>query len=42
MSALLSEILDPKLVAMELRERTAAEAILEIAELLRDHGHVRD
>ncbi|HZJ37870.1 MAG TPA: PTS sugar transporter subunit IIA [Chthoniobacterales bacterium] len=42
MSALLSEILDPKLVAMELREGTAAEAILEIAELLRDQGHVRD
>jgi PTS system fructose-specific IIC component len=42
MSALLSEILDPKLVALELREGTAAEAILEIAELLRDHGHVQD
>lgn len=42
MSALLLEILDPKLVALELREGTAAEAILEIAELLRDHGHVRD
>ena len=42
MSSLLSEILDPKLVAMELREGTAAEAILEIAELLRDQGHVRD
>ena len=27
---------------LELREGTAAEAILEIAELLRDHGHVQD
>jgi fructose PTS system EIIA component len=42
MSALLSEILDPQLVVLELREDTAAEAILEIAELLRDHGHVQD
>lgn len=42
MSALLSEILDPNLVVLELREETAAEAILEIAELLRDHGHVQD
>jgi mannitol/fructose-specific phosphotransferase system IIA component (Ntr-type) len=42
MSALLSEILYPKLVVLELREGTAAEAILEIAELLRDHGHVHD
>ncbi|HEY2615655.1 MAG TPA: PTS sugar transporter subunit IIA [Chthoniobacterales bacterium] len=42
MSALLSEILDPKLIALELREGTAAEAILEIAELLRDHGPVKD
>jgi len=42
MSALLSEILDPKLVVLELREGTAAEGILEIAELLRDHGHVQD
>jgi mannitol/fructose-specific phosphotransferase system IIA component (Ntr-type) len=42
MSALLSEILDPKLVVLELREGTAAEAILEIAELLRDRGHVQD
>jgi len=42
MSALLSEILDPKLVALELREGTAAEAILELAELLRDNGHVQD
>jgi mannitol/fructose-specific phosphotransferase system IIA component (Ntr-type) len=42
MSALLSEILDPDLVVLELREGTAAEAILEIAELLRDHGHVQD
>jgi PTS system fructose-specific IIC component len=42
MSALLSEILHPNLVVLELREGTAAEAILEIAELLRDHGHVHD
>jgi mannitol/fructose-specific phosphotransferase system IIA component (Ntr-type) len=42
MSALLSEIIDPKLVVLEVREGTAAEAILEIAELLRDHGHVQD
>lgn len=42
MSALLSEILDPKLVVLELREGTAAEGILEIAERLRDHGHVQD
>jgi PTS system nitrogen regulatory IIA component len=42
MSALLSEILDPSLVVLEIREGTAAEAILEIAELLRDHGHVQD
>ena len=42
MSALLSEILDPRLVVLELREGTAAEAILEIAERLRDHGHVQD
>jgi len=42
MSALLSEILDPKLVVLELREGTAAEAILEIAERLRDHGQVQD
>jgi len=42
MSALLSEILDPNLVVLELREGTAAESILEIAELLRDHGHVQD
>jgi len=42
MSALLSGILDPKLVVLEVREGTAAEAILEIAELLRDHGPVQD
>ena len=42
MSALLSEILDPNLVVLELREGTSAEGILEIAELLRDHGHVQD
>lgn len=42
MSALLSEILDPKLVVLELREGTSAEGILEIAELLRDHGHLQD
>jgi mannitol/fructose-specific phosphotransferase system IIA component (Ntr-type) len=42
MSALLSEILDPKLVVLELREATAEEAILEIVERLRDHGLVQD
>jgi mannitol/fructose-specific phosphotransferase system IIA component (Ntr-type) len=42
MPALLSEILDPKLVVLELREQTAAEAILEIVERLRDHGQVQD
>jgi mannitol/fructose-specific phosphotransferase system IIA component (Ntr-type) len=42
MSALLSEILDPKQVSIELREATAAEAILEIVELLRDNGRVED
>jgi mannitol/fructose-specific phosphotransferase system IIA component (Ntr-type) len=42
MSALLNEILDPKLVVLELREQTAAEAILEIVERLRDHGLVHD
>jgi mannitol/fructose-specific phosphotransferase system IIA component (Ntr-type) len=42
MSALLSEILDPRLVVLELREGTAAEAILEVAELLRDQGHLHD
>lgn len=42
MPALLSEILDPNLVVLDLREQTAAEAILEIVERLRDHGHVHD
>ena len=42
MPALLSEILDPKLVVLELREQTAAEAILEIVERLRDNGLVQD
>src|SRR3954449_2761632 len=42
MPALLSEILDPKLVVLELLEQTAAEAILEIVERLRDHGLVQD
>src|ERR1041384_6544098 len=42
MAARLSEILDPKLVVLELREQTAAEAILEIVERLRDHGLVQD
>src|SRR4051812_1899820 len=42
MPALLSEILDPKLVVLELREQTAAEAILEIVERLRDNGLVHD
>ena len=42
MPTLLSEILDPRQVALELREATAAEAILEIVELLRDNGRVDD
>jgi len=42
MPALLSDILDPKLVVLDLREQTAAEAILEIVERLRDHGLVED
>src|SRR3954454_24807013 len=42
MPALLSEFLDPKLVVLELREQTAAEAILEIVERLRDNGLVHD
>jgi len=42
MPALLSEILDPKLVVLELREQTTAEAILEIVERLRDNGLVQD
>jgi mannitol/fructose-specific phosphotransferase system IIA component (Ntr-type) len=42
MPPLLTEILDPNLVVLELREQTAAEAILEIVERLRDHGHVQD
>jgi mannitol/fructose-specific phosphotransferase system IIA component (Ntr-type) len=42
MSSLLSEILDPKCVVLDLREQTAAEAILEIVERLRDHGLVHD
>ena len=42
MPARLSEILDPKLVVLELREQTAAEAILEIVQNLRDNGLVED
>src|SRR5213082_2452806 len=42
MSALLSEILEPRHVVLELREATAAEAILEIVELLRNNGEVKD
>ena len=42
MSARLSEILDSKLVVLELREQTAAEAILEIVQNLRDNGLVED
>jgi mannitol/fructose-specific phosphotransferase system IIA component (Ntr-type) len=42
MSARLNEILDPKLVVLELREQTAAEAILEIVQNLRDNGLVAD
>jgi mannitol/fructose-specific phosphotransferase system IIA component (Ntr-type) len=40
MSALLSEILDPNLVALELRARTEGEAILEIADLFRENGQI--
>src|SRR5947208_17200254 len=42
MPARLTEILDPNLVVLELREQTAAEAILEIVQRLRDHGLVHD
>jgi mannitol/fructose-specific phosphotransferase system IIA component (Ntr-type) len=42
MSALLTEILDPRHVVLELREATAEEAILEIVELLRNSGQVKD
>ncbi|MEY2507079.1 MAG: hypothetical protein QOH01_1408 [Verrucomicrobiota bacterium] len=42
MSARLHEILDPKLVVLELREQTAAEAILEIVQNLRENGLVDD
>ena len=42
MPTLLSEILDPNLVVLDLREQTAAEAILEIVERLRDQGLVQD
>ena len=42
MSALLNDVLDPKLVVLELREATAAEAILEIVQLLRANGLVND
>src|SRR3954466_8340661 len=42
MSERLNEILDPKLVVLELREQTTAEAILEIVQNLRDHGLVED
>lgn len=41
MSALLSEILDSKLVALELGASTEGEAILEVAEMFRKNGHVR-
>ncbi len=41
MSSLLPEILDPNLVALELHAINEGEAILEIAELLRKNGHVR-
>src|ERR1043165_8283114 len=42
MPARLTDILDPNLVVLELKEQTAAEAILEIVERLRDHGLVHD
>jgi mannitol/fructose-specific phosphotransferase system IIA component (Ntr-type) len=41
MSALLSEILDPNLIALELRAVTEGDAILEIAELFRKNGQVQ-
>ncbi|HEX7517146.1 MAG TPA: PTS sugar transporter subunit IIA [Chthoniobacterales bacterium] len=41
MSALLSEILDPNLVVLELRAVTEGEAILEIAELFRKNAQVQ-
>ena len=40
MASLLSEILDPKLVALELRAATESEAILEIADLFRQNGRI--
>lgn len=42
MSALLSETLDPHLVSVELSATTEGEAILEIAQLFRDHGHLEN
>lgn len=42
MAALLTAILDPRLVVLELREQTAAETILEIVERLRDQRLVHD
>jgi mannitol/fructose-specific phosphotransferase system IIA component (Ntr-type) len=41
MSALLSEILDPRLVVLQLRAATEGDAILEIAELFRQNGFVQ-
>jgi len=41
MSALLSEILDPKLVVLELGAVTDGEAILEIGQLFREYGHIQ-
>jgi mannitol/fructose-specific phosphotransferase system IIA component (Ntr-type) len=40
-SPLLDALLDPKHVVLELRGSTAAEAVWEIVELLRDSGEVR-
>ncbi len=41
-SPLLDALLDPKHVALELRGKTAAEAVWEIVELLREGGELRD
>ena len=40
-SPLLDALLDPKHVALELRGRTAGEAVWEIVELLREGGELR-
>ena len=40
MASLLSEILEPKMVALELGAATESEAILEIADLFRKNGRI--